>query len=192
MVLSFTFFSCQQEETTIDQNEDFKANEATIEALNNWLNSNKSGRSLAEFTPVDIRTIESDGVISNGATNQNDPSQGIIFNVVNGEVENPIITQTVIENQSVITKLFSIDGELMTTIIDTSVNGNPVRTVVRNNSNGRVEGWWGEFDDCIGSFHNPTGCNVCDIAFVIVADAATATLYSWFSLAVCAGVTTGR
>ncbi|MGB3463974.1 MAG: hypothetical protein WBA74_01835 [Cyclobacteriaceae bacterium] len=190
-------FSCTEkgtEDQVLEKVTYQSSDEQTINSFTSWLNTT-NGRLANSFDVGDIYTINEneEGYILHGAVDINDPSRGIAFSLVDGKIVNPFVTETKnLSGNEIETKIRTLDGELLYTLVDQITDEGVVRTVSSHAINGRTEGWWSDFDDCIGAFHNPTGCNICDIAFVIVADAATATLYSWLSLPVCAGVATGR
>ncbi len=90
-------------------------------------------------------------------------------------------------------KISLIDGTWLGTITITR-DGN--RTVEINEqlfASGRIQDWWGDFDDCFGKLNAPIpDCNTCNWLFGTVANATTALLYTPASVLVCAGVATGK
>ena len=192
-VMVLSFFSCADEEVENEIVEPFsieKASSEVTDIFNSWVNNSANGRLASGFGSEDVFAVTDnvDGQTLYGALDPNDQSTGVAFSIIDENVVNPFIIETnFISDTEIETKLFTLDNELLYTIHDIVNPGGIVRLVVSHSTDGRTEGWFDKFDDCIGKFHNPTGCNICDIAFVVIADAATATLYSWLSLAVCAG-----
>ena len=121
-----------------------------------------------------------------GALNPDNPNESILFTVDHGEVSHVMITEVTTSDQGVEVKIFDLDRNLRAIVLDLPDGTRQVTAV--GSENGRTEGWFDKFDDCMGKFHNPTGCNVCDYAFVAIADAATIGMYTAFSFPVCAVV----
>ncbi|MGB3469040.1 MAG: hypothetical protein WBA74_27390 [Cyclobacteriaceae bacterium] len=192
-ILLIGFISCQEENKEFDLKKDLPVAPENIESIfESW--AGKSSGRIASVYAGSAEVYEAyddfEDKVLYGSLNPINSSQALLFTVENGEVSQSFLTKVSITDLGIETDVYTMDEQLILTFID-SPDG--TRQIFSNMpSNGRTEGWWSEFDDCIGAFHNPSGCNICDYAFVAVADAATIGLYSLFSLPVCAGVATGR
>ncbi len=160
----------------------------------NWLSSSRLTESYSTEELYKIKDTENDMVMW-VAPSINQSNMSLSFAILkDGSVTKPLNHLVNYINEDTIQdKIALIDGTWLATITITRDGNRSVEINEQLFANGRIQGWWSDFDDCFGQLNAPIpDCNTCNWLFGTVANATTAFLYTPASVLVCAGVATGQ
>lgn len=191
------FFSCINNDIEVEELAQPKVEYQTAtysekEAFDSWLKKSSSARlSTIEYSSSDLIKIvnKEKGLIRMAVVNKNDKNSALsfIFNEDN-EIEFEALSQSqALKDGSIKSKLTTMEGQLILEVIHYT-DGTIEIMRGKFDENLRLNGWWSDFDDCVGIVAAPFDSNVANIAMDSVF--ATATLGLWIPtvLGACAVV----
>ena len=183
-------FSCHiDDEPELQEQEDrleiVSASSEAKDLFNEWMgNSNPNARTIPQFSTRDMVQINRSGMTRYAAPKIGDPNTSISFVVdEKGVVDMAFFSNTVINKDwSITSKIYSMDNQLMMEIVqnlDGTLRGNP--EIYTTN------GWWKEFNYCLGKVLDPFDTPAISLAMDAVFSYVTLGAYVPAVAVSCAG-----
>lgn len=192
-------FSCINNDDEIEELPQAKveylpASSSQKEAFDFWLKTSSSARlSIIEYSSSDLIKIvnKEKGLSRMAVVSKSDKNSSLsfIFNEKN-EIELEVISQSKkLIDGSIKSKITSIEGELILEVIHYP-DGTIEIIKGELEESLRINGWFSDWDDCVGIVAAPFDSNIANIAMDTVFSAATLGLWMPTVLAACALVAT--
>lgn len=198
LIISIVFFSCSENLENPVENDPlaiFQISSETNSFISPGMQELANARLEVDFDFENVLFVAEEELELGRfvVLSQSDPSKSLTFNVLEtGDlVDMRINVVTVVGENTVLSEMYSIDGELVASMTD-NLNENH-RHVEVYAANGRVEkSWWNYFSECVEQINEPFHNWFINNYYQAVVNGSTMGLYTPLSAVVCAGVATGQ